>query len=52
MKEDWVKSYNVLIQEKIQSQRSYIYQVEDELDREIEELWRVMQKHSKRMYIR
>ena len=29
-----------------------MYQLEDELDREIEELWRVMQKHSKRMYSR
>ena len=44
-----VKSYNTFTQEQIQEEWSDICQLENELDKEIEELWRLMQKHSKRM---
>lgn len=51
-KEDWVRSCNAHIKEQIQSQWSDVYQLESELDKEIEELWRLTLKHSKRMYKR
>jgi hypothetical protein len=48
-REDWSKIYDALIQDQMQSQRDNTCQLKDELGSEIDELWKLMRKHSKRI---
>jgi len=49
-KAEWDKSYDTLMQEKIQSQMGIICRQKDELDIATNELWELMKKNPKRRY--
>ena len=46
----WHMDYDVLMQEHIQLQENSIHHLRSEVDKEIDELWRLIQQYSNRLY--